>query len=106
MNESERERKVNPNIPYPTILSYIQLSNAGMSKMPDRKHLIQQMKLCLNNGAYMYKRYDHLYDHLMRKISDKFHVSGDDYKTEQMRLICTTYRNINIWFITLRHFFN
>ena len=80
------------------ILLYIQLENAGMNKMPDRKYSIHQIKLCLNGGTYTYKRYDHLYDCIMRKISDQVDVSGDYYKMEQRRLIWNTYRNINIWF--------
>jgi len=83
------------------ILFYIQLSNAGISKILDRKRLTQQMKLCLNGGAYAYKRYDHLYDRIMRTIADKVDVNGDDYKMEQRRLIWTTYKNMNIWFETL-----
>ena len=75
-------------------LFYIQLENAGMNKMPYRKHLIHQMKLCLNGGAYTYKRCDYLYDRIMTTIADKVDVSGDDYKMEQRRLIWNTYRNI------------
>ena len=71
-----------------------------MNKMPDRKHLTQKMKLCLNGGAYTYKIHDHLYDRMMRTIADQVDVSGDEYKMEQSRLIWTTYRNINIWFVT------
>lgn len=52
------------------------------------------MKLCLNNGPYEYKRYDHLFDRIMRKIADKVDVSGDDYKIGQRCLACTTYTNI------------
>ena len=52
--------------------------NAGMNKMPDRKHVIQQMKLCLNGSAYTYMRYDHLYDRIMRTFSDQVDVSGDN----------------------------
>ena len=36
-----------------SMLSYIQLANAGMNKIPDRKHLIQKMKLWLNGRAYI-----------------------------------------------------
>ena len=60
------------------MLSYIQMTNSGMNKMPDRKHLIQQMKLCSNDGAYTYKRHNHLYDRITWKISDQVDVSGDD----------------------------
>ena len=67
-----------------------------MSKMTDRTNLIQQMKLCLNDGVYVYKRYDHLYDRIMRTIAEKVDVSGGDYKMQQRLLIWTTYRNINI----------
>ena len=34
------------------MLSYIQLENNGINKIPDRKHLIHRMKLCFNGGAY------------------------------------------------------
>ena len=61
-----------------TMLSYIQMTNYGINKMPDRKHLIQKMKLCLNGGKYTYKRHDHLYDRITRTISDQVDVSGDD----------------------------
>ena len=60
------------------MLSYIKLANSGMNKIPDRKHLIQKMKLCLNGGTYTYKRYDHIYDRIMRTIADQVDVSGDD----------------------------
>ena len=84
---------------YATLL-YIQLKNYGMNKIPDCMHLIQKMKLCLNGGAYTYKRYDHLYYCIMRTIYDQVDVSGDDYRIKQRRLIWTTYRNINKWFET------
>ena len=71
-----------------------------MNKMPYRKHLIHKMKLCLNDGAYTYKRYDHIYDFIMRKITDNVDVSGHDYNMEQRLLNWNTYRNINIWFET------
>ena len=32
----------------------------------------------LNGGAYTYKRYDHLYDRIMRTISDQVDKNGDD----------------------------
>ena len=62
------------------------------------------MKLFLNGGAYIYKRYDHIYDRIMRTLSDQVDVSGDEYSMEQRRLIWTKYRNINIWFETLKYF--
>lgn len=68
------------------VLSYIQLSNVGMNKTPNHKHIIHQMKLCLNSGDYQYKRYDHLYDWIMRIITDKVDGSGDNYTMEQRRL--------------------
>ena len=72
--------------------------------MPDCKHLTQKIKLCLNGGAYKYKRHDRLYGRMMRTIAYQVDVSGDEYKMEQRRLIWTMYRNINIWFETLKHF--
>ena len=60
------------------MLSYIQLENSGIHKMPYPKNLIQQIKLCLNGGAYKYNRYDHFYDRIMRTIADQVNVSGDD----------------------------
>ena len=86
------------------MLLYIQLANSGMNKMPDCNHLIQQMKLCLNGCAYIYKIFDHIYYCIMRKIADQVDVSGDEYKMDQRRLIWTTYRNIKIWFETLKYF--
>ena len=61
--------------------------------------------MCFNGVAYTYKIYDHLYDRITRKIADQVDVRGDDYKTEKRCLIRTTYRNINIWFETSKHFF-
>ena len=58
--------------------------------MPDRKHIVEQMKLCLNNGPYKYRRHDNLYDRVMRTIADKVDVSDDDYKMEQRCLAWTT----------------
>ena len=63
------------------------------------------MKLCLDGGAYTYKRYDNFYDRIMRTIYYQIDVSGDDYKMEQRRLIWTTYRNINICFETYKNVF-
>ena len=51
--------------------------------MPDRKAVIQNLKVCMNEGQagnYFYKRFDHLYDRLMQQISDRIVVSGDDFK--------------------------
>jgi len=73
------------------MLSYIQLSNVGMAKIPDRNHIIDQMKLCLDNGPYKYRRYNRV----MRTIADKVDVSKDDYKIEQTRLTWIIYTNIN-----------
>ena len=75
-----------------------------MNNIPDCKHLTHQIKLCLNGGVCKYKRCDHIYDRIIRKISDQVDVSGDGYKMKQRRLIWTTYRNINIWFETLKRF--
>ena len=58
------------------MLSHIQLSNTGMDKISDCKHIVKQMKLCLNNGPYKYRRYDHLFGCIMRTIADKFDGSG------------------------------
>ena len=55
-------------------------------------------------AVHIYNIYDHLYDRIMRTIADQVDVSGDYYKMEQRSLIWTTYRKINIWFETLKHF--
>ena len=62
------------------ILLYIKLENSGINKMPDCKHLTQKIKLCLNGGAYTYKRHDRLYGRMMRTIAYQVDVSGDEYK--------------------------
>ena len=87
------------------IATHIQLSNAGMKKMPDRQYMIKQVELSLEDSVYKFKRYDHLYDRIMEAIADKISVNSGDFKMEQRRLIWTTYSNINIWFDTLKHFF-
>ena len=87
------------------VVSHIQLTNAGMQKMPDRQYMIRQVELCLEKSSYKFKRYDHLYDRIMEAIADKINVNSGDFKMEQRRLIWTTYSNINIWFDTLKHFF-
>ena len=84
--------------------SYIQLSNATMTKMSDRKNIIMKIKLCVNKGPFKYTRVDNLYDRIMKRIADKIEVNSDDYKVEQRRLLWTTYMNINIWFETLKKF--
>jgi len=35
------------------MVSYIQLSNAGMNKMPDRKYMIRQLRQCLKTSIYV-----------------------------------------------------
>ena len=84
------------------VVSYIQLSNAGMVKMPDRKYVIQQVKVCVKKSGINFKRYDRLYDRIMESIADKISVNNSDFKIEQRRLLWTTYSNINIWFDTLK----
>ena len=87
------------------VVSYIQLSNAGMTTMPDRKNIISLLKRCLNKSTYTFKRFDNFYDRIMESIADRISVNTADYKMEQRRLIWTTYTNINIWFDTLKRFF-
>ena len=55
-------------------------------------------------GNYLYKHVDHLYDHLMKLISDQIVVTSNDNRIEQQRLEWTTHTNINIWFKTLKLF--
>ena len=55
--------------------------------MPDRKVIIEKLKVCTKNGEgggnYSYKRFDHMYDRLIQLIADKIVVSSNDYKVEQ-----------------------
>ena len=88
-----------------SMLTFIQLENAAMSKMPDRKTLIRKLRECMAGGNYIYKRIDHLYDRLMLLIADKIVVTSNDFRMEQRRLEWTTHQNINIWFETLKRFF-
>ena len=64
------------------IVSYIQLENARMKKISYRKQVIQKIKLCLDVGEYKYQIYDHLYNRMMRKITDQVDASDDNYKME------------------------
>ena len=71
---------------FPTLLTYIQLSNVEMMKMPDRKSLIMQLKVVFTGTPMnMYRRYYHLYDRMMRNISEHILVNGNDYKMEHRR---------------------
>ena len=88
-----------------SMLTFIQLENAAMNKMPDRKTIIEKLRECMAGGNYVYKRIDHLYDRLMLLIADKIVVTSNDFRMEQRRLEWTTYTNINIWFETLKRFF-
>ena len=36
------------------MVSHIQLSNAGMNKMPDRKHMIRQLQQCMKTSMYVF----------------------------------------------------
>ena len=86
------------------MLTFIQLENAEMNKMPDRKALIAKLRECIAGGNYAYKRIDHLFDRLMKLIADQIVVTSNDFRMEQRRLEWTTHSNINIWFETLKHF--
>ena len=78
------------------VVSHIQLTNAGMQKMPDRQYMIRQVELCVEKSSYKFKRYDHLYDRIMESIADKICVNSGDFKMRQRRLIWTPYSNIYI----------
>ena len=64
------------------VVSYIQLSNAGMTTMPDRKNIISLLKRCLNKSTYTFKRFDNFYDRIMESIADRISVNTADYKME------------------------
>ena len=66
-----------------SMLTFIQLENAAMSKMPDRKTIIGKLRECMAGGNYVYKRIDHLYDRIMLLIAEKIVVTSNDFRMEQ-----------------------
>ena len=86
------------------MVSHMQLSNAGMNKMPDRKYMIRQLMKCLKTSMYVFKRMDSFYDRIMESVAHKISVNTSEYKMEKRRLRWTTYTNINIWFDTKEFF--
>ena len=78
------------------VVSHIQLSNAGMVKMLDRKYMIRQLRQCLKTSMYVFKRMDSFYDRIMESVAHKIRVNTSDYKMEERRLRWTTCTNINI----------
>ena len=57
-----------------------------MKKIPDRKIMIQKLKICLKRGNYLYTQIDYFYNHIMIRIADQTVVSGNNFKVEQRRL--------------------
>ena len=68
------------------MVSHIQLSNAGMNKMPDRKYMIRQLMKCLKTSMYVFKRMDSFYDRIMESVAHKISVNTSEYKMEKRRL--------------------
>jgi len=70
-----------------SLLIFVQLANSEMRQIPDRKVIIEKLKICMKNGEggfnYTYKRFDHLYNRLMKLIADKIVVSSNNCKVEQ-----------------------
>jgi len=79
-----------------SLLTFIQLANSKKKKISDRKKVIKKLKVCMQGSKYVHSRFDHLYDQLMMRISDKIFVSSSDFKVEHGTLEWTTYTNINI----------
>ena len=53
-----------------SVISYIQLSNAGMKVQPNRPGIIRKMELCLQKGGYTFSRGGALYDRMMSRQAD------------------------------------
>ena len=45
-----------------SLLTFIQLANSEMNKMPDRKTVIKNLKVFIQGGNYVSNRFDHLYN--------------------------------------------
>ena len=86
------------------MLTYIELSDAEMNKKPNRKTIVQLLGRCLTVGGCSLKRYDLLYERLVKKLSDKLQIDNKNSKMEQRRLEWTTFNNLNIWFDNLNKF--
>ena len=80
------------------IAYFIKLSCANMIRKTNRKYIISRLKVCLVAGGSELKRFDHLYDHISRRISTEITVTVTDSKLEERRADWCTYLNINIWF--------
>ena len=65
------------------MLTFIQLENVTMSKMPDRKAVMGKLRECIVGSNYVYKQIDHLYDYIMLLIADKIVALSNDFRMEQ-----------------------
>ena len=65
-----------------SLVTFIQLTNSEMKKMPDCRTVIKKLKVCMQGSNYVHSRFDHLYNQLMMCISNKIVVSSGDFKVK------------------------
>ena len=86
------------------VISYIQLSNAGLKAQPNRPAIITKMQAYLRKGGFVFAHGGVIRDKMMTWHADKLVVNTDNNVVEQRRLKWTMYANINVWFETLKGF--
>ena len=68
------------------LATYIQLSNAAIKKMPNRRDLIMLLKATFKGTPNtLYTRYDHLFDRIMKSVSNNISVNPGNCKIEHRR---------------------
>ena len=77
------------------IISYIQLSNAGMKAQPKCQAIITIMQGCLKKGGFIFARGGVVYDKIMSRHADKLVVNDDNNVVKQRQLERTIYANMN-----------
>ena len=65
------------------VISYIQISNAGMKAQPNRPAIITKMQACLKNGEFVFARGGAIYDKMMTWHADKLVVNENNNVVEQ-----------------------
>ena len=67
------------------VISYIQLSNAGMKAHHNRPAIITTMQAGLKKGGFVFARGGTIYDKMMTRHADKLVVDDDDNTVVEQR---------------------
>ena len=73
------------------VLSYIQLTNAGMVQDVNPPIIIKKLGHCLKKGGINLRKLDRVYKAMMKRLGDKIGVNDANNMVEQRRLEWTTY---------------